>query len=55
LNSQLHFLSLQRVLKWCLLLPEANGRACVNFGCTHPIDGVVLKSTHLFAGFLFEI
>jgi energy-converting hydrogenase Eha subunit G len=22
------------------LLPQASGRACVNFGCTHPIDGL---------------
>jgi hypothetical protein len=23
-----------------LLLPQANGCACVDFGCTHPIDGL---------------
>jgi hypothetical protein len=22
------------------LLPQANGHACVDFGCTHPIDGL---------------
>jgi hypothetical protein len=22
------------------LLPQASGHACVNFGCTHPIDGL---------------
>jgi hypothetical protein len=22
------------------LLPQANGCACVDFGCTHPIDGL---------------
>jgi len=22
------------------LLPQANGRACVDFGCIHPIDGL---------------
>jgi hypothetical protein len=23
-----------------LLLPQANGSACVDFGCTHSIDGL---------------
>jgi len=23
-----------------LLLPQANGWACLDFGCTHPIDGL---------------
>jgi hypothetical protein len=22
------------------LLPQANGHACVDFGCTHPFDGL---------------
>jgi hypothetical protein len=22
------------------LLPQVNGHQCVNFGCTHPIDGL---------------
>jgi hypothetical protein len=30
--------------------PKANGGACVNFGCTRAIDGVVLKSTQLLVG-----
>jgi hypothetical protein len=41
-----------------LLLAQANGHACVDFGRTHPIDGfnwVVLKSTHLLVGFLLKI
>ncbi len=37
------------------LLPQANGQACVDFGCTHPIDGFVLKSTCLLVGFLLKI
>jgi hypothetical protein len=34
------------------LLPEASGRACVNFGCTHPIDGLFWSlSIYYFLGF----
>ncbi len=24
----------------CFILPQANGRACIDFECTHPIDGL---------------
>jgi hypothetical protein len=37
------------------LLPQANRCACVDFGCTHPIDGLFFKSTHLLVGFLLKI
>jgi hypothetical protein len=37
------------------LLPQANGFACVDFGCTHPIDGLFWKSTNLLVGFLLKI
>jgi hypothetical protein len=38
------------------LMPQAcNGHACVDFGCTHSIDWVVLKSSHLLVGFLLKI
>jgi hypothetical protein len=52
-------LGTRRQLIFCFVFlfycPQANGRACVDFGCTHPIDGLFLTSTHLFVGFLLKI
>jgi hypothetical protein len=33
------------------LLPQANGCTCVNFGCTHPIDGLFWNLPLYFLGF----
>jgi hypothetical protein len=33
------------------LLPQANGRACVDFGCTHPIDGLFWSLPIYLLGF----
>jgi hypothetical protein len=34
-----------------LLLSQANGRACVDFGCTHPIDGLFWSLPIYLLGF----
>jgi len=33
------------------LLPQANGLACVDFGCTHPIDGLFWSLPIYLLGF----
>jgi hypothetical protein len=33
------------------LFAQANGRACVNFGCTHPIDGLFWNVPFYLLGF----
>jgi hypothetical protein len=35
--------------------PKDNGWACVDFGCTHPIDGLFWSLPNLLVGFLLKI
>jgi hypothetical protein len=37
--------------KFQLLLPQANGLGCVDFGCTHPIDGLFWNLPIYLLGF----
>ncbi len=36
---------------WMLLLPKANGRTYIDFGCTHPIDGLFWSLPIYLLGF----
>jgi hypothetical protein len=36
---------------WMLLLSQANGCTCVDFGCTHPIDGLFWSLPNYLSGF----
>ncbi len=37
INHRVYCITKLQVICYC---PQANGRACVDFGCTHPIDGL---------------
>jgi hypothetical protein len=45
---------MDKVIGLCVsfLLAQANGQACVDFGCTHPINGLFWN---LLVGFLLTI
>ncbi len=44
---------MNKVIGLCVnfLLTQANGRACVDFGCTHPIDGLFWSLPIYLLGF----
>jgi hypothetical protein len=38
-------------MEFLFLLTQANGRTCVDFGCTHPIDGLFWSLPIYLLGF----